>query len=298
MERYFLSVALFLCATFMHMMHSVLIKKIGLQGVYSTYELIFFRSFISFCVLFPFFATKKLKFIEKKNLLPNLFVAMFAIIGSYCWHYGLSMVPVNSAITINFLIPMAIPVMAILILKDKVSKTLIISIILCFITILCFYKPRAVFQFGYLLLLVDVFSYSTSIALSKKLMLKKQSPVSLVFFKVSIICITSVHVIPTLIPKIQADPSILISSSIVTMCYLCETILFLTAYKFVKVSKLQPLYYTRIVFGALISYFILGEEVKNTQIIVAIIIVLINFNLIRYEALKKRKKKLKSEITN
>ena len=289
MERYFLSITLFLGAISIHMFHSVLIKKIGLQGVISTYEIIFMRSLITFLILAPFFATKKLKFIEKKNIFPNLIVALCSIIATYCWHYGLSMVPVNNAITINYLTPMLIPLIAVLILKDKVPKTLIFSIIGCFATIIIFYKPKIVFQFGYLILFVDVLLYSTSIVLSKKLMLEKQSPISLVFFKVLIICLTSIHIIPTLIPKIQHNQTIILSTFIVSICYMTEFLLSLTAYSLVKVSKLQPLYYTRIVFGASISYFILGEQVQQNQIIVAIIIVLIKLNLIRLEAKNRRK---------
>ena len=292
MEKYFLSVILFLFATSMHMAHSVLIKKIGIGGFFSTYEIIFLRSFITFCILMPFFATKKIKFIERQNLLSNFIVAICAIIGTYCWHYGLSMVPINNAVTINFLIPMTISMLAMFLLKERISKTLIISITICFATIVCFYKPKAILQFGYLLLLIDVFSYSLSIVLSKKLMLKKQSPVSIVFFKVSIICITSVHIIPSLLPKIQQNPNVLFSCFIVTLLYICETLLFLTAYNFTKVSKLQPLYYTRIVFGILISYLILGEYLKTEQLIVAIIITLVNLNLIRYNKKQKEQKSL------
>lgn len=294
MERYFLSVVLFLMATAMHMTHSVLIKKIGIGGFFSTYEIIFIRSFITFCILAPFFATKKLKFIEKQNLLPNLFVAICSIIATYCWHYGLSMVPVNNAITINFLMPMTISILAIIILKEKVSKMLVISILLCFITIIFFYKPKALFQFGYLLLIIDLFAYSMTIVFSKKLMLKKQSPISLLFFKVSIICITSIHVVPALLAKIQQDPKVMISCIIVALIYMSETLLFLTAYNFSKVSKLQPLYYTRIVFGVFISYLILGEYVKTEQLIVAGVIIAINLNLIRYN----RRHKEQQSVSN
>lgn len=285
-NRYLLAVILFLTATCLHMLHSVLIKNIGLKGVYSTYEIIFIRSAVVFLILFPFFITKKVKFIEKQNFLPNILFAGLSIIASYCWHYGLSMISINNAVTINFLMPMILALFATIFLKEKLSRTLIISIIICFSAIVYFYKPNTIFSLGYLLLIVDLFCYSSSIILSKKLMMKKQSPITLLFFKVMIILITSFHVLPSLTSKITAEPSCILPSILVGFLYMCESLLFFTAYMLADVSKLQPLYYTRIVFGALISYLILGELLTTTQIIVASIIIVVNANLIRTEKKK------------
>ena len=88
-NKYYLAICLFLCATCLHMLHSVLIKSIGLKGVYSTYEIIFIRSLVVAVILTPIFLLKKVKFIEKQNIKTNLLFAGFSIIGSYCWHYGI-----------------------------------------------------------------------------------------------------------------------------------------------------------------------------------------------------------------
>lgn len=286
-NKYHLAVGLFLTATCLHMLHSVLIKSIGLKGVYSTYEIIFIRSLVVAVILTPLFLSKKIKFIERANLKTNLLFAGFSIIGSYCWHYGLHMVPVNNAIIVNYMIPMVIPLLALIFLKEKLSKTLIISIIICFVAILIINKPKEILKLGYLLLFMDVCCYSMSVVISKKLMIKKQSPVAVFYFKVLVVIITSMHAIPSLSVKIIDDAQILLPTLLVGILYLCENILFFTACMLVSVSKLQPLYYTRIVFASLISYFMLGEILQLKQIILAIIIVTININLIRVESRKK-----------
>ena len=286
-NKYHLAVGLFLTATCLHMLHSVLIKSIGLKGVYSTYEIIFIRSLVVAVILTPLFLSKKIKFIERANLKTNLLFAGFSIIGSYCWHYGLHMVPVNNAIIVNYMIPMVIPLLALIFLKEKLSKTLIISIIICFVAILIINKPKEILKLGYLLLFMDVCCYSMSVVISKKLMIKKQSPVAVFYFKVLVVIITSMHAIPSLSVKIIDDAQILLPTLLVGILYLCENVLFFTACMLISVSKLQPLYYTRIVFASLISYFMLGEILQLKQIILAIIIVTININLIRVESRKK-----------
>ena len=282
-NKYYLAVVLFLTATCLHMLHSVLIKSIGLKGVYSTYEIIFIRSLVVAVILTPIFLLKKVKFIEKQNIKTNLLFAGFSIIGSYCWHYGLHMVPVNNAIIINYMIPMVIPILAVIFLKEKLSKTLIVSIIICFSSIIIINKPKEIWKLGYLLVFVDVCCYSMSVVISKKLMLKHQSPVAVFYFKVLIVIITSTHAIPSLSVKIINDTQILLPTLLVGILYLCENILFFTAYMLVSVSKLQPLYYTRIVFSSLISYLILGEVLHINQVILAIIIIIVNLNLFRVE---------------
>ena len=287
-NRYYLAVVLFLIATFFHMFHSVLIKFIGLKGVYSTYEIIFIRSLVVAVILTPLFLAKKIKFIERKNLKTNLLFAGFSIIGSYCWHYGLHMVPINNAIIINYMIPMVIPILAVIFLKERVSKTVMFSILVCFGSILIINKPKEVLKLGYLLLLIDVCCYSMSIVISKKLMLKKQSPVAVFYFKSLVVIITSTHAIPSLSIKMANDAQIWWPTLLVGLLYLCENLLFFTAYMLVSVSKLQPLYYTRIAFAALISYLMLGEMLHLNQIVLAGIIIAVNINLIRCEHKAKK----------
>lgn len=282
-NKYYLAVCLFLCATCLHMGHSVLIKSIGLKGCFSTYEIIFIRSIVVAIIFTPLFLLKKVRFIEKQNIKTNLLFAGFSIIGSYCWHYGLHMVPVNNAIIINYMIPMVIPIFAVILLKEKLSKALIISIILCFGSIIIINKPTKILKFGYLLLLIDVCCYSMSIVISKKLMIKKQSPIALLYFKVLLVIITSLHTVPSLSTKIISEPQLLLPTLLVGVLYLLENVLFFTAYMLVAVSKLQPLYYTRIVFASLLSYIVLKETLSVNQIILATIIIVINLNLIKIE---------------
>ena len=259
----------------------MLIKSIGAKTECSTYEILFLRGFFTFIILTPFFLAKKVKFITKQQFLPNLIVAMFSICATYCWHYGLSMVPINNGIIINFLLPMTTSIVAFFLIKEKLSKELIVSIIICFLTISFAYGFTSSFNIGYLLLAVDIVSYSMYVVLSKRLILQKQSPVSLLYFKVIIICIISLPVFPSLTDKILADYNILTSTFLTTLFYIAEALLILKAYTYTQVLSLQPLYYTRIIFASIFSYLLLGEMLTLRQILTAIIIILVNLNLIR-----------------
>lgn len=280
-HKYIFAVMLFSTGIALHTLLTVLIKSIGVKTECSTYEILFLRGFFAFLILTPFFLTKKVKFITKQQFIPNLIVALFSICATYCWHYGLSMVPVNNGIIINFLLPMTTSVVAYFLIKEKLSKELIISIIICFLTIFFAYGFASSLSIGYFLLACDILSYSLYVVLSKKLILQKQSPVSLLYFKVIIICITSIHVIPDLYNKVSINYGILTSTFVATLFYVLEALLVLKAYTYTAVSSLQPLYYTRIIFASIFSYLLLGEMFTFKQLITASIIILVNLNLIR-----------------
>ena len=286
-NRYIVAIILFLTGTGLHTLHTVLIKSIGAQTECSTYEILFLRGFFAFLLLTPFFLTKKVKFITKQRFIPNLIVAGFSICATYCWHYGLSMVPINNGIIINFLLPMVTSLVAVLLIKEKLSKEMVLSLIICFLTIFFAYGFTGSLNIGYLLLACDITSYAIYVVLSKKLILQKQSPVSLLYFKVIVICITSLHVLPELTDKILNNPNIITSTFLTTLFYVSESLLVLKAYTYTSVSSLQPLYYTRIIFAAIFSYLLLGEMLTLKQVVVGIIIVAVNFNLIRI--LRKKK---------
>ena len=249
------------------------------------------RSIFAVVVLLPFFLTKKISFIAKKDLPLNLITAGLSILASYFWHYSLSLIEMNNATTIAFLEPMIISVLAVLFLKEKMSKTLAFSLLICFITIMCLFSPNIIFQKGYLFLFADILCYSSSMVLAKKLMIGKQHPATILFFKAGIVCITSIHAFPSLIHKITLDYSVLSPMLLFSSLYVIETLLIYTSYKLASLSKLQPLIYTKFIFSAAVSYVILDEMLTSKQLIAAVIIIIVNVNLFLTETRKDKKEK-------
>ena len=289
-SSYTLAVILMLCYFAVHVVHSAVIKMVGMGGVFSTYELIFVRSIFAVCVLLPFFITKKISFIETKDLPLNLITAGLSILASYCWHYGLSTVEINNATTISFLEPVVISVLAVFFLKEKISQTLIFSLVVCFITIVCLYSPKIIVQRGYLFLFSDVLFYSFSMILAQKLMIKKQSPATILFFKAGIVCLTSLHATPELVRKISQNYEVLIPMLVFSVLYVAEMLLVFTAYKLASLARLQPLIYTKFIFAAVLSYALLGEILTLQQFIAAAIVISVNINLFLFERKRQKSK--------
>ena len=247
-NKYLFAVVLFLTGTGLHTLHTVLIKSIGIKTECNTYEILFLRGFFTFIILTPFFLTKRVKLIVNWQVMPMLItILLFSMCSTYCWHYGMSIIPINNGVVINFLLPITTSVVACFFMKEKLSRELIVSIMICFLTVFFGYGFTGSLNLGYVLLACDILSYSMYVVLSKKLILRTQSPVSLLYFQVITICVTSLHVLPSLIGKISDNHSILALTFLTTLFYIAEAVLILKAYTYTSVSSLQPLYYTRII---------------------------------------------------
>lgn len=264
-----------------HIVHSAFLKKIGIVGVFTTHELIYARSIFTVIVLVPFFFLKKISFLPKgsfkRDIWLNLIIAGLSILSSYCWHYGLRTVEVNNAVTVSFLLPICTSIWAAIFLKEKISKILVISLLVCVSMIVYVYNPKVIVNFGYIFLFVDIFAYSLSIVLSRKLLINNQHPVSILLFKTILICLVSFGTFPKLAYKISLDYSVSYSMIAFSALYVLETLFFLISIKLAPcVTYLQPIMYTRFVFGVFFSYFLLGEILSIKQLIVVIVIIFVN----------------------
>ena len=209
-HAYTLAVAIMMCHFLCHTMQTAVIKLTGEDFPFSTYELIFIRSIFAFTVLIPFFLTKKIPFIKKQDVPLNFLTVGLSIIASYFWHYGLTTVEMNTAVALSFIEPMLVSLLAVILLKEKISKYNILALLICFLTILVSSNTNILINKGYLLLFSDFILYSLSIVLAKKLLIRKEHPAAILFFKASIVCFTSFHIVPDLIHKISLNYHVLL----------------------------------------------------------------------------------------
>lgn len=277
-----------MCHFFCQNMQSSVIKLTGEEFPFNTYELIFIRSIFAIVVLAPFFVTKKIPFIKKKDLPLNFLTVGLSIIASYFWHYGLTTVEMNTATAISFIEPMLVSLLAVIFLKEKISKHSILALLICFSTIIISSNTNILINKGYLFLFSNFILYSFSMVLAKKLLIRKEHPAAILFFKASIVCLTSFHVVPNLLHKISLNYNVLLPMLLFSVFYVLETLLIYTAYKIADLSRLQPLIYTKFIFSVVVSYVVLGELLTWKQVLVASIIICANVNL--FFAEKKRLK--------
>ncbi len=202
----------------------------------------------------------------KLHLLRNV----NGLISMAVWFYTITLLPLSEAVSITFIIPITTTLAAIFFLKEKVKKETWTAILIGFIGVLIIIRPGfREFKFAYLLALLSALLWSFSNILVKS-MTKTEKPKTIVAY-MSVIMLTIS--IPFALPHIQtvSTENIFWFATLGAISNLSHTAMSL-AYSKTDLSILQPFDFTRLIFTAIISYFIFDEIIDFWVIFGAILI--------------------------
>ena len=272
MKPFLFASAAYLSAVFLNVLTSVLIKYLHINSDLNLNQIVAIRTIFAMFMLTPFM-TRKLKNINKKHIKLIILTGSLACLDIYLWHYGASIVPINNAVVVSFLLPILITFFACIILKEPLYLGSIIALIVAFCAINLIYQITPnVSSFGYFVLIADFTAGALGFVLTKKLT-SFYSPLLIVYLK---ICV----VLPIACALIGSMPVFTIYSFIfIFICsiiYIFERYLLTLAYKLHDMGPLQPLRFFNILFSFILSYLILKEMINVWQIIVAFMIIFAN----------------------
>ena len=269
----------YLLAVFLNVLTSVLIKYLHINSDLNLNQIVAIRTMLAMFMLTPFMAGK-LKIINKKHIKLVILTGSLACLDIYLWHYGASIIPINNAVVVSFLVPILITFFACVILKEPLYLGSIIALIVAFCAINLIYQITPnVSSFGYFVLIADFTAGALGFVLTKKLT-SFYSPLLIVYLK---ICV----VLPIACALIGSMPIFTVYSFIfIFICsiiYILERYLLTLAYKLHDMGPLQPLRFFNILFSFILSYLILKEMINVWQIIVAFMIIFANLINIFYK---------------
>lgn len=272
MKPFLFASAAYLSAVFLNVLTSVLIKYLHINSDLNLNQIIAIRVILAMFMLTPFMAGK-LKNINKKHIKLIILTGSLACLDIYLWHYGVSIVPINNAVVVSFLVPILITFFACVILKEPLYLGSIMALIVAFCAINLIYQITPnVSSFGYFVLIADFTAGALGFVLTKKLTLF-YSPLLIVYLKIFVM-------LPIAFTLIGSIPVFTVYSFIfVFICsimYILERYLFTLAYKLHDMGPLQPLRFFNILFSFILSYLILKEMINVWQIIVAFMIIFAN----------------------
>ncbi|VAW90185.1 Membrane protein [hydrothermal vent metagenome] len=148
----------------------------------STSQIIFFRSLVSLIILIPivnYFGFKEIISSHTgKHVLRN--VAHF--LGQYGWIYGIAFIPLSEVFALEFTVPIWTALIAMILLKEKLNKSRIISIGLGVVGVVVILRPGIeIVHLASIAVLLGAFSYALSHTLTKSIV-KYDSPLSIIFY--------------------------------------------------------------------------------------------------------------------
>ena len=171
----------------------VIQKKLGqhLTGE----EITFFRFLLGSLVLLPFMIIqgKKNGFRITPYINIHIFRGILLFSGMVLWCYGLLLVPISTAIVLNYSIPLFTLVLSIPILKEQVSKERLWTTLIGFVGIIIVLNPSDIsFDKRSCVILISSFLFALLDVFNKKYVCK-ESMLNMLFYTAFFTCILSAY---------------------------------------------------------------------------------------------------------
>ena len=223
----------------------------------NVYTIGFFRFFFGLIIISPYLIKNKFNTYKTRNLKFYLLRGFFNLPMMIFGFGALVYVPFEQFKAMNFLSPIIVVLLSIIIFREKIFYFRILALIIGFIGMLIIVRPGIIeFNIGTLMILISLTFWSFIIILSK-FVSKDDSPITMVTYQYTIMTILA---LPLAVFFWQA-PS-LISLFYVFIAAISGTILHLClaqSYKYAELSVTQPIWFSGLIFGSILGYFAFNE---------------------------------------
>ena len=243
----------------------VIQKRLG--GSLTGEEITFFRFLLGALVLLPFLYKDGLR--KGFRLTPyiriHLFRAVLLFSGMVLWCYGLRVVPISTAIVLNYSIPFFTLLLSIPILKENVNRDRWITTFIGLIGVLIVLNPQAVsFDGKSCIILISSFLFALLDIFNKKYICK-ESMLNMLFYTAFFTCLLSVY------PALQHYSFAFMDNwGLLVLLGIGANAIFyclLKAFAFMDASALAPYRYCDFFVSALLGFLFFGEKPAATTYI-------------------------------
>lgn len=240
----------------------VIQKKLG-QSLTGE-EITFFRFLLGSIVLLPFVIVRGIKdgFRITPYLSMHFFRGILLFSGMVLWCYGLQLVPISTAIVLNYSIPLFTLILSIPILKENVNKERLWTTLIGFVGIIIVLNPNDItFDKRSCIILVSSFLFALLDVFNKKYICK-ESMLNMLFYTAFFTCILSAY--PALQHYSYAFMNNLwlliilgIGANLIFYCLL-------KAFSYMDASALAPFRYCDFFVSALLGFLFFQEKPSFT----------------------------------
>jgi drug/metabolite transporter (DMT)-like permease len=246
-----------------------------------TSQIVFLRCAVGLVILLPFIARLGLRSIRTGNFRLQLLRNALHFGGSWCWYYGVALLPLAQVFALEFTSPVWLGIIAVLLLGERLSFARAAAIGLGFLGILVIVRPGIVeISAVVLIVLASAIGFGASHACVKKLTITDSSMA--VLFYMSLLQLPMAAV-PTLF---DWSPVSWLGWGWVAVIAACNTFghfCFAQALRLADATVVIPIDFLRLPLVAVGSWLVYAEAIDPFVLIGAAIIFAGNYNNIRSE---------------
>ncbi|MDA1101527.1 MAG: DMT family transporter [Proteobacteria bacterium] len=148
------------------------------------YQLMFYRSAISFSLVLMFAAFSKggLGQFHSRRIGLHIVRNMFHLVGQFGWFFALALIPLAQLFALEFTTPLWIAALAPLLLGERLSKMRLAAIAMGFVGVLVVLRPGLVeISLGAIVMLIGAMGFAGSLMATKRLTVTER-PLTVIFY--------------------------------------------------------------------------------------------------------------------
>jgi drug/metabolite transporter (DMT)-like permease len=257
---------------------------------YHIFFIVMVRNFFSLLLFLPQIMSDYRHVLATDKLRLHIFRGVNGLVSMLIWFYVITVLPLSEAVSISFIGPILITLVAIFFLKEKVKTHSWIASFVGFVGILIILRPGfKEFNPAYFYCFASV-GLGVISNILVKVMTKTEKPQTIVAYMSFIMLICS---IPFAFPYMEPiDLEGLFWFALLGIVSNLTHICISNSYAKTDLSVVQPFDFTRLIFTAIIAYFIF-DEVIDVWVIVGSLVILIGVIIV----MPRRKGKIQ-EVTD
>ncbi|PKF63156.1 EamA family transporter [Psychromonas sp. psych-6C06] len=154
-----------------------------LSGTINTFQVLFVRSLLGlFVISLIILSLNKAQYFKTSQIKTHLLRNSFHFLGQYGWFVGLGLLPLSQVFAIEFTVPFWTAIIASVVLKDHLSASKMIAIVIAFAGVLFIVKPASDhFESATLIVLLAAFCYSCAHT-GTKVLSKHNNTLTILFY--------------------------------------------------------------------------------------------------------------------
>ena len=220
-------------------------------------EIAFFRAFFGFLFFTPLLIRTRLSVLRTRRLPLHLLRGIFNGASLLLWFTALSMVPLGDATALSLMGPMFVALGAMLVLGERVRGPRWTALAIGFAGALIIVRPG--FQevnLGMIFVLVSMLFVTGSKLIAKSLSRTDQPSTIVAYLSLTMMVPSGVALI-----FVWQTPTIeqLLFMALIGFLGSCGHLLLTTAYKIADISAVEPVVFARLVWAAIVGWFMFAE---------------------------------------
>lgn len=221
-------------------------------------EVAFFRNLFGFVALTPMFLRSGLKILHTERFSLHALRAAFQSCGMISFFVALTLIPISEVTALSFSGPLFATVLAVIVFRERIRARRISALLVGFLGVLIILRPGvSALSLGALLIIGSSLGWAISMMMIKTLT-KTDSPVTMTAY--AALLMSPVTLVPALFvwqwPHLAQLGWMLCIGIVGTLGHIC----FASAFRETEISAVLPLDFLRLIWAALIGYFVFAES--------------------------------------